>query len=370
MTLGFTVLPTGDVGENIRYLPGSRVVITGAAPYVAVTPAETVIYTPTVKTIAKAAETITWAGAHATVALAIADWNSQALYTEAYESNAAGVETTGGGYFSIRSRGENFGTGATINITATDSTPTLPTGSVSGAATDLNGTNFKWSIDLNPKQYDVSFVADEDDGSTSFQQVLDKVNAETPGVAQADDTSPPFLKMESNKVGEASEMEILDGSANALLGFTDDTTTVGNGRPAPDLAIDISGDVVLQGQLLRDGLTGLPFNPGFAPALVAYKGLRLDLSSRGSGWSHQHRQSWRSDGLPLPHQRSVCDGLGDWCSRGFGRCAERDSCGLRPLRRVPGERGSLWPCSGKPRPCRSPDVLDACWCDVGAGTEG
>lgn len=288
--IGFTTLPASDVGENIRFLSGTRAFqiqggvgspedwVTGGGT----TSAQTITYTPTVKSVVKSAETVTWSASHAGdatgLANAIADWNSQALYTEAYEANAAGGEATSGGHFAVRTRGENHGTDASFNITASDTPVTLPTGTVTGTDVDLNGANFKWSIDNSAQEYDVNFVADEDDGGTSLQEVINKINAETPGIAAADTSSPPYLELTSQKVGEASEIEVLDGSANAALGFTDDTATTGNGRPASDMAIDISGNLLLQGQLLRDGLTGVPFAPASAPLLIAYKGLRLDLS--------------------------------------------------------------------------------------------
>ena len=285
--LGFSSLPIGDVGENGRYRRGTTAFAVSASPFAPVTSTESVIYTPTVSVRTgpppslaqvKAAETITWAASHATIAAAIADWNGQARFTEAYESNVAGVETVSGTYFAIRTKSENIDAIAEIDITATDSVPTLTIATYNGLDTDLHGTNFKWSLDGNPHQYDIIYVQDEDDGGVSLQQVLDKVNAETPNIASADSTSPPFLDMQSNKVGEASEMVIHDGTANPGLGFVDDNPTVGNGRPAPDMAVDISGDVVIQSQLLFDGLTAIPFDPGFAPMVVAYKGLRLDLS--------------------------------------------------------------------------------------------
>jgi hypothetical protein len=143
---------------------------------------------------------------------------------------------------------------------------------------DLSNKLFTWSLDRNPKVWAVTLVIDEDDLGVSLQQVLDKINALTPGVAQEDSNYPPFLTLMSQKVGEASQVLIGTGNANAGLGFTNSAFNNGNGRPAPDLAIDGSGNVVIQGQILRDGLTGIPYNPGTAPTYLSYKGLRLDMS--------------------------------------------------------------------------------------------
>lgn len=304
MTLGFTTPPYGDVGENIRYAPGTKAVVvggtafgSGAGPLVM---GESVTYTPTVKGTAESAETIPtagWSAAHtddeAGLLAAIADWNADALYTEAYRADSAGAYSATGLYFAIRTLGENYGGGtvlpardAQINVTATDSKTTLPTGTETGDDTDLNSTTFKWSMDFNATVYEVILVEDEDTdaGGVSLQQVIDKINELTPGVAAASSDSPPYLKLTSQKYGGGSKILIGDGTANgaasppSLLGFDDDASNTGAGRPAPDLAIDTDGDILIQSQILRDGLTGLPFATGTAPILVAYKGLRLDLS--------------------------------------------------------------------------------------------
>jgi hypothetical protein len=278
-SIGFTTLPKGDVGENIRYRKGTPAIMTSSAPLASFAGTELFTYD-----VDRAGVTVTpsesfTVAAAASLDLAVAEWNDKARNTEAYKSDAAGVESTTGTYLSVRTRGENVGltSGAAIDLTV-DGATIFGVATYSGTDTDLDGTNFKWSIDNNQKQYDVTFIKDEDDDGVSLQQVLDKINAETPNIAAADSTSPPFLELESNKFGEASEVEVHDGTANTGLGFTDDTATVGDGRPAPDLAVDISGDVILQSQLLFDPLTGVPYTTGFAPIVVAYKGLRLDLS--------------------------------------------------------------------------------------------
>lgn len=278
---GFTnaQLPAGDIGENVRFQNGTAAFAVGAGAFVGTTAAETIVYSPTVNGVAKSAETITWAATSAILQDAIDDWNSQALYTEAYKADSAGVESATGTYFAVRTTGENVGADAIINVTANDATNTnLPVASAAGTDADLNGTSFKWSIDNNPKVYEAFFVKDEDDDGTSMQTVINAINALTPNVAAESSDAPPYLKLTSNKVGEGSGLVIGDGTANTILGFTDNDTADGTGRPNPDLAIDINGDVVLQGQLLRDGLTGTPYNPASAPVIVAYNGLRLDLS--------------------------------------------------------------------------------------------
>lgn len=279
--LGFTSLPLGDIGEDIRYKPGTPAIKVSAAAFTARTMGNTVIFTPTYLNVAKPAETITWAAAHATLAAAIADWNLQSVYTEAYKALVTGVESATGTYFAFRTRGENVGVTAKVQVTAGTDTPaffTVDVTPITGTAADLNGKTFEWSLDQNPKVWSVTLQRDQDDLGTSLQSVIDKINTLTPSIAEASSSSPPALMLTSNKMGEASKLLIGAGTANAILGFTTSQTDVGNGRPAPDLALDVSGNVIIQSQILRDGLTGIPFNPGFAPIIIAYKGLRLDLS--------------------------------------------------------------------------------------------
>ena len=136
---------------------GSTAFASGGGPTVS---GETLIYAVTVNGALQSSETVTWSSSHADsasgLAAAILDWNNQSLHTEAYEANAAGVETTGGLHFAIRTRGENVGTDSIINITSgTDlvggATFGASPGSQAGTATDLNNTTFDWQVDGNPK---------------------------------------------------------------------------------------------------------------------------------------------------------------------------------------------------------------------------
>jgi hypothetical protein len=279
--LGFTSLPIGDVGENVRYKKGTPALFTSLAPVTSFAGTETFGYTVTRGGVALTAESFT-AGVAASLAACVAAWNAEARHTEAYKSTVAGVESSTGTYLSFRTRGENVGPAGTcaINLTLDGAAKfsAAPPVLHSGTTTELNNTTFKWSLDNSPTQYLITLAADEDDGGTSLQQVVDKVNALTPGIASADPSSPPFLQLQSNKMGESSEVEIINGTANTKIGFTDSQRDVGNGRPNPDMAINVDGDLVIQSQLLYDGLTGIPYAPATASMIVAYKGLRLDLS--------------------------------------------------------------------------------------------
>lgn len=285
------VLNSTDIGEGYRYYKGAVAFVVGDSTSQdwqtsgARTSGQTVDVVTTVAGVAQTQETITWSASHtadgAGIIAAIADWNDQSVYTEAYAGTALGVEETPAAtsYFCIRTLGENKGENAKIDVKATGTDATvLPSGVVLGADNGLDGATFQWSIDTNSREYTIVLTPDEDDGSVSQQQIIDKINELTPGIAGVDTSTPPKLKLTSNKVGSASEIEVLDGTANAFLGFSDDVSVLGTGRPNPDLAIDLNGDAVVQGQLLRDGLIGLPYSSTTAPLYMAYKGLRLDLS--------------------------------------------------------------------------------------------
>lgn len=289
LLFGFSqTLPVSDVGENIRFRPGTEAVAIAGTAWTGLagaTSANDVVYTPTVLGTARPAETITWSGNHANnaggLATAIADWNSQAIYTEAYEANAAGIETAGGGYFAVRTMGENVGATAIINVTGgTDAALVGGVANNTGTDTILAGSQFNWTLDGNPQVHSVVFVSDEDDGGVSLQAVIDSINGVTPGVASSSSSSPPALTLTSTIVGEASQVGIGTATATVNLGLTPSATSTGNGRPNPDFAVDISGNAVIQAQQLRDPRTGVPFPGVTAPLHFAYRALRLDLSPR------------------------------------------------------------------------------------------
>lgn len=291
MTVGFTqTLPASDIGENIRYRVGTVAIaqqLTTWAAGAGVTAAQTTIYTPTVNGVARPAETIVWPSTRANnaagLALAIADWNGLAIYTEAYAANASGVQvltTDAVARLAIRTRGENIGADAIINVTGgTNAVVVGGVASHSGTDTDLNGEEFRWLLDGNPQVYRSTFVADEDDGGVSQQSVVNAINTMSPGVASVSTSAPPALVLTSTIVGEASQVTIGDGTdANSFLGFTAAQANTGNGRPNPDMAIAPSGDLIVQAQQLRDPRTGQPFANAYAAMYASYKALRLDVS--------------------------------------------------------------------------------------------
>lgn len=286
--LGFT---TGwsDVGENVRYLPGTWASLPAVSAWAGTTAGQT-NDVDTTKGAATLSETMTWTATNAAdaagLAAAIADWNAQSKYTLAYESDSAGVATVGGGYFAIRTRGENFGTGARIDFLATGTDTTTFGGSAStasGSAVTVNGSVFKWSVNGSPREFTVTFVADEDDGGLSVQQIIDRINDVYPGLASMSAKSPAGLLLTTPKVGGSASLTVYALSSPAAHEFlfpslSADTTVSGQGRPNPDLAVDANGDVVIQSHILRYGTSGVPYTSVSAKTYISYKGLRLDMS--------------------------------------------------------------------------------------------
>lgn len=267
MNNGFTA-GASDVGENQRYLIGTAATLTSAG-FNATGIGAVVVEVTNRGTGLIDTDSFTLAGAN--LAAVVIDWNAKALYTKA---SASGAE------LKIETLGENVGTGAKLKVT-TASTTGLPANTLTpGTSTDLNGKTFKWLVDLNGRVYSVTFASDEDDSGVSFQQVLDKINGQTVGVAASDGSSPAKLKLSSQIAGGPGEIKIGDATstANAILGFTNDASGAGAGRPAADLGIDTAGAAVIQGQVLRDARTGDPFNSATAILYFAYQGLRLDLT--------------------------------------------------------------------------------------------
>jgi hypothetical protein len=272
--------------SSVTTTAASAAFVVGQAAFVGTaSPSESLSVNVTINGVAQAPETVSsGAGDWDTISNAIASINTQSTNFEAYEANSTGVETPAGGYLAFRT----LATGKTTSLTVTvctvaadlgfTSLPVYDNGEDIRYSSGLNGKTFIWSLDNNPKQFAVTFVSDQDDSGVGLAQVIEKINALTPGVAEDNGEAPPKLKLTSQKVGEASEVKVWSGDANTPLGFTALARDTGNGRPAPDLAIDVDGNVVLQGQLLRDNLTGVPYNPGQASTYIAYKGLRLDMS--------------------------------------------------------------------------------------------
>ncbi len=150
---------------------------------------------------------------------------------------------------------------------------------------NLNGQTLKFKLNDRPKLYSVLFTTD------SLVDAVEAIN-EAVGwpVASIGGTGENQLVMTSPLKGYASKVEIYvdpwtaglapsSRKAAAAFGFgVTGQVATGTGRPNPDFSVDISGNVVLGGEILRSTLTGQPFDPGTSDLYVQYTGLRKDVS--------------------------------------------------------------------------------------------
>jgi len=139
----------------------------------------------------------------------------------------------------------------------------------------LNGKTLEFQLDGNPKTWSLPFT------SNSLRLAIDDINTVVKGAVDIASDSSDKLKLTSSFAGAASQVKTLAGTANTPLGFPDDTSDYGEGRPNPDFYIDGSGSVNIGANILRDGSTGVPFTPqsGTAPLYLEYTALRKDVTA-------------------------------------------------------------------------------------------
>jgi hypothetical protein len=150
---------------------------------------------------------------------------------------------------------------------------------------NLNGLTLKFKLNDRPKTYQALFTSDSlVDAVVTINDVVGWP------VASIGGTGDNQLVLTSDLKGYASKVEIVVDSwtsgtapssrkAAAALGFgVTGQTATGTGRPNPDFSLDVSGNIILGAEILRNQLTGQPFNPGQADLYVQYRGLRKDVS--------------------------------------------------------------------------------------------
>lgn len=160
--------------------------------------------------------------------------------------------------------------------------------------TDLVNTSLKFTLNDNPKVYEVNFI------SNSMADAIESINEEVgetvamvgsyilPPIPGARDTQ---LGLTSSLHGVASSISItydedklISGSTDyeksvKALGFSDYSGSLsGSGRPDPDLFISADGSVVLNSELIREQVSGLPVADATGDIYIQYKGLRRDVS--------------------------------------------------------------------------------------------
>jgi hypothetical protein len=172
-----------------------------------------------------------------------------------------------------------------ITFKATSSAATVlgysTSADTSGTGTDasfsgLTGENLRFSLDRGAHVYDVGFT------DTSLDIAVDTVNQLVGGTVASKNGAGTNLVLTSTLAGAGSLVYIVDGTALTALGFTAaQTATAGTGRPNPDAYVDVSSNLVIGPDLVRDPVTGYPLDFATSPAslYIQFKGLRRDVSA-------------------------------------------------------------------------------------------
>jgi hypothetical protein len=146
----------------------------------------------------------------------------------------------------------------------------------------LNGLTFEFKLNGRPHVYQVLFTSNSlVDAVTSINTVVGWP------VASVGGTNTDELKITSDLAGIASEVQVVEVAlttqANIALGFAGGVDVFGSGRPNPDFWLDVNGNANIGADILRNTVTGAPFDPGQADLYIQYKGLRLDVSPQAVG---------------------------------------------------------------------------------------
>jgi hypothetical protein len=141
---------------------------------------------------------------------------------------------------------------------------------------DLNDTNASLSVflDDNPYEYNVSV------GGRLVQDLVDALNNLVGYPVASIGTSgvTTNLVLSSSLVGRSSSISV---DTFAPLGIVPSSAS-GSGRPNPNISVNSAGMISIGAQIIRNNRTGLPLVPtalGSITIGVAYRGLRLDLST-------------------------------------------------------------------------------------------
>jgi hypothetical protein len=142
---------------------------------------------------------------------------------------------------------------------------------------NLNGLTLKFKLNDRSKVYSVLFSSD------SLPDAVAAINEAVSWPVASVNGAGTSLVLTSTIKGYASKIEVVTDAgsvkANAALGFSvQGSSSFGSGRPNPDFYLDVSGNVVLNGEILRSQLTGSPFSPGVSDIYIQYRGLRKDVS--------------------------------------------------------------------------------------------
>lgn len=260
--------------------------------------------------------TVTFSGTDPiAIADVIAQINAAAGTTVCYESDSAGVETPAGGYLAFQVGGSTPVSGAEIKLIYASSTP--------AAWTDLG----------LPGTADI-------EQTLTIAEIITQIN-NTMGAGFSSNDGSDKLQLDSSITGAESKIGIGAGTANSVLGFTDDSSTTGRAfppkvgdavygdgtfigniaevtpgavvtklkldrevstsywavamyiqsknipttlpadRPTPDLVVNLAGDVLIKQDILRD-TEGAPIDGAEGELVLAFNALRLDVTVKAS----------------------------------------------------------------------------------------
>ncbi len=151
------------------------------------------------------------------------------------------------------------------------------------SANGVNGISaepFKFILNERNKVYTVVFQTD-----SLTDAINDINNLVGTTIAYAGGGGLDKLRLVSTLKGVASKIEVVADSttlnSNLQFGFNTvapNSSAVGSGRPNPDFYLDVNGNAIIGAEILRDPVTGRPFDPAQADIYIQYTGLRKDLS--------------------------------------------------------------------------------------------
>jgi hypothetical protein len=253
------------------------------------------------------------------IASAIAQINAAAGITVAYESDSLGNPTASGGYLALRVGGATLVEGGDVKLL------------YQGVGDDPTWTDLGYAAAIGADVEQTLKL----DAPAEYSDIVRQIN-QTMGAGFADDDGTGKLELLSSIQGAESKIQIGKGTANTLLGFTDDQTTYGDAfapkigdavwvdgvfigniavvmpggynnrlkldrevaltwggvayyiqaqnipdtlpsdRPTPDLVVDTTGAILVKHDVLRD-TEGNPI-VAVGQLIIAYNALRLDVT--------------------------------------------------------------------------------------------
>jgi hypothetical protein len=215
-----------------------------------------------------------------------ATYSTAALLAAALQADTAFIGT----YLTVSSSGSEISITSTAKgrnvvlkvLTSTAVSPTkiaFTVGQLGNGQDELTGGVFKWGLNKRPKVYTTTFT------SNSLISAINQINeAVGTTVAAVGGTNSAQLALTSDLVGYASEIKVISDTASQYmaqaLGFdSGNNIAFGTGRPNPDAYLNLNKELVIGPEILRNPVTGYPFEPALGDLYIQYRGLRLDVSA-------------------------------------------------------------------------------------------